>query len=213
MSTGQSSADIASSWRREPGPASLSRSEVHVWRLSLDQPLDQPRDRVRTSCRTSLLALLARYSGSIPGQIRLATGPYGKPCIEPGAPGAEIEFNVSHSGKLALIAMAAGRRVGVDVEEIRTDVRFDDLARGFLTVEEQELLGGLEGPAKAQAFFSAWTRREALIKAVGGRIVRPDAPAAGPWHLQEVPAGEGYAAALCWEGDSARISFWEWETS
>jgi 4'-phosphopantetheinyl transferase len=197
------------SWRRGPGPASLSRSEVHVWRL----PLDQPPDRVRESCRECLLALLARYSGSIPGRIRLAAGPYGKPCVEPGAPGAEIEFNVSHSGKLALIAMAAGRRVGVDVEEIRTDVRFDDLARGVFTVEEQELLGRLEGPAKARAFFSAWTRREALIKARGGSIVRPDAPAAGSWHLRDVPAGEGYAAALCWEGDPAGIFFWERETS
>ena len=169
----------------------------------------------RWSCRKLLLELLGRYAGLPPDQVRLLRGPFGKPALQPGGPGADIEFNVSHSGALALIAMAAGRRVGVDVEEIRGDVRVEDLARDFLSAQERESLRGLDGQAKMRAFYPAWTRREAAIKAFGGSITqpKPDAPCEGQWHLEDIPVGEGYAAALCSEGMPARIFFWEWQNA
>lgn len=205
MSTGQSPADEASSWQRGPGPQSLLPSEIHVWRIR------RPSADVRRTCRKLLLELLGRYAGLDPGQVRLRRGPFGKPELDPGT----IQFNVSHSGGMGLVALAAERRVGVDVEEIRGDVRVDDLARDFLSAQERELLRGLQGDARTQAFYAAWTRREASIKARGSSITqaKPGAPDEGQWHLRDMPVGEGYAAALCCEGTPAGILFWEWESA
>ncbi len=209
MSTGRSSAEEASSWRHGPGPSSLSRSEVHVWRLRLDQPVDQ----ARRACRESLLALLGRYAGLPPGQVSLRRGHFGKPALQqpPGESG--IQFNVSHSGRVGLIALAAGRQIGVDVEEIRGDTRVDDLTRDFFTAEERESLRGLEGETRIRAFYAAWTRKEAEIKACGGSIAvaRAGVPRSpGEWVLRDLPVGDGYAAALCSDGRPARVALWEW---
>ena len=211
MSKGLSSTDETLFWRRGPGPASLPCSEVHIWRLRLDLP----PDRVRQACRESLLVLLGRYAGLPPGQVRLNSGPFGKPALEPPAGGKDIQFNLSHSGRVALIALAAGRRVGVDVEEIRGDVRMDVLAQDFFSAQERESLRGLEGEAKTRMFYAAWTRREAAIKAFGGSVTQPapGAPAESQWHREDMLVGEGYVAALCCEGTPARILFWEWENA
>jgi len=182
-------------------------------------------------CRGTLRMLLGRYAGSAPGQVRLRSGPFGKPSLDPSGPGKDIEFNVSHSGRVALISLAAGRRIGVDVEEFRGDVRVEDLARNFFTAQEREPILALSGERKAKAFYACWTRKEAAIKAVGGsaaalcgkvivsshpgrpaRILQmPSRPDRGEWHLEDLPVGEGYAAALCCDGRPSGLFLWEQE--
>ena len=126
-----------------PSPAGslqLTSSEVHVWCASLDVPpetaarLDATltcdernrsarfrfeRDRQRfIVARGVLRDLLGRYLATPPGHLRFGYNPFGKPDLSPEF-GSRLTFNLSHSAGLALIAIAAGSSVGVDLEHIR----------------------------------------------------------------------------------------------
>ena len=66
--------------------------------------------------RGALRRLLGLYLGKNPAAVRLGYSERGKPFVEDGA---GITFNLSHSGELALYAIASARRVGIDVEKTR----------------------------------------------------------------------------------------------
>jgi len=121
-----------------PSPA-LSREDVHVWfcrlarhdgrRAALAALLSRDeqtraarfafeRDRHRFILSHGLLrAILARYVGREATQIEFATGAHGKPALSGQSCAVQdIQFSLSHSGAYAVVAVAAGRAVGVDVE-------------------------------------------------------------------------------------------------
>jgi 4'-phosphopantetheinyl transferase len=135
--------------------------------------------------------------------------------------GTQIEFNVSHSGRTALLAFAHRRALGVDVEHIRADFDCEAVARRFFSDHEVRQLDALPQREKHTAFFRCWTRKEAYIKAIGTGLslplcdfdvsltprdkkallsTRPDGTEAQRWSLQDIPAGDDYVAALCVEG-------------
>jgi 4'-phosphopantetheinyl transferase len=78
----------------------------------------------------------------------------------------DFDFNLAHSGDLALLAFSS-RRVGVDVERLREMPNALAIARRFFSPREVAALKRLAEDARREGFFSAWTRKEALIKAVG----------------------------------------------
>src|SRR5262249_43041613 len=155
--------------------------EVHVFTLDLGTPpqtgadleclsederrraarLKRPADRARAiASRVTLRRLLGAFLGTGPGSLRFAAGTHGKPALEEfqaiGAP----SFNVAHSGRLVLLAFAAGP-VGVDVEALREGVDVDALARRFFAPDEIEALAASPAPGRAALFFRVWTRKEA----------------------------------------------------
>jgi 4'-phosphopantetheinyl transferase len=158
--------------------------EIHVWLAQLDVP-GWPRDselpaseRERagrfgdarrrgrwTASRWALRGVLARYLDQPPAAIELRVAEGGKPAL--AAPATDLRFNLSHSGELAMVAVAAGREVGVDVQ--RTGSR----------------------PA---AFYLAWTQREAIAKCLGSGLWAP--LPAGAVSVMQIDAAPGYAAAL-----------------
>lgn len=99
---------MAAAW--EPGPASPPHplGEVHLWR----------GEGRREAARAALAEVLSRYLGLEPAEIELERGEHGKPAL-PGDP-PPLEFNLSHSAGLVLIAVTAGRPVGVDVRRRRS---------------------------------------------------------------------------------------------
>jgi 4'-phosphopantetheinyl transferase len=119
--------------------------------------------------RWALRAALAGYLGVDPVAVALRAGRRGKPALAGDSP---LRFSLSHSGALALIAVASGREVGVDVERI-----------------------GLR-PA---AFYDEWTSREAAAKCFGGGLGEPLPPR--PLRVAPLDAGVGWAAALATEGE------------
>jgi 4'-phosphopantetheinyl transferase len=150
---------------------------------------------------------------------------HGKPSLANAA--ADIRFSVSHSGGLALLAVARGREVGVDLEAIREDVETDKLAERFFSEQEWQSLRLLPPEQRVPAFFRCWTCKEAFVKAQGvglsrslgsfdvdvnpeggGRLVatRPDPGEAGRWSLHEIEAEPGYVAAVAVEGSIAALS-------
>jgi 4'-phosphopantetheinyl transferase len=137
--------------------------------------------------RASLRQLLAERLGTAPWAVEFVETKYGKPRLAPVHGSADLEFNLSHSGILALYAFTRGRAVGVDVELIREVPDADDLAERFFSVKETAMLRAFPLERRSLAFLACWTRKEAFIKALGLGLscpldafdvtIDPDAPA------------------------------------
>jgi 4'-phosphopantetheinyl transferase len=167
--------------------------------------------------RGALRRLLGRYLATAPAAVRLAYGHRGKPRLDGGCGGADVRFNLSHSGGLALIGVTRGREVGVDIERVRDDIDMDAFAAHSFSPRELAALRGLTPPARREAFFACWTRKEAYVKARGDGLaiplsgfdvslapderaalleVRADPVEASRWSLLAPAAPPGYAAAV-----------------
>jgi 4'-phosphopantetheinyl transferase len=173
------------------------------------------RDRQRfIVARGVLRELLGRYLRTDPGQIRFVYNAFGKPLLSP-AFGNRLKFNLSHSADLALIAIAAHTNVGIDVEYIRAQSDYADIARQFFSAAEVDHLNGLPSHLRPQAFFSCWTKKEAYLKADGEGLAGDldgasiDA-AAQRWSLYTLQPAPGYVGALAIDGGGWRLGQWHW---
>jgi 4'-phosphopantetheinyl transferase len=219
----------------------LRSGEIHVWSITVADWLPLlatlgatlqreereraarfrfERDRCRfTLCRGLLRTLLGNYMSLDPQDVEFRLGPHDKPELASSAT-PRLEFNLSHSDEAALFAFAAGRRVGVDVERIHSRADVNGLAQQVFTPAEIEKLSITPEQEKEDLFFTLWTQKEALIKAVGlglsaplreitvgeGLIPVGDGGAVGlihrfdaQWSLLSLPTKDGYKAALAVE--------------
>jgi 4'-phosphopantetheinyl transferase len=144
--------------------------------------------------------IVARYTAVPAEDVRWRRGRYGKPELCGDRP---VRVSLTHAGDLALLAViAAARDVGVDVELPRRTETTVRLAERYFPAAEAELVrtGG------APEFARLWTRKEACVKAMGGKLAHGLmlAVAAGdPPHLAvrdlPLPAHWAGAVALCGE--------------
>jgi 4'-phosphopantetheinyl transferase len=135
-------------------------------RARYDAIQDDGERRRGMRTRIALRGILALYLGCPPQRLPLQTALAGRPCL--GETAASIDFNVSHSGDRALIAVAPGRcRVGVDVEKVIALGDLDRLASALCTPAERQAFAGMPPADRLQSFFALWTSREAVIKAIG----------------------------------------------
>lgn len=236
------------SWRPASIPPPLGPEELHLWALETGLAWEPPRghlteeehrradrfmrvhDRRRFRAGRGLLrTLLGAYLARAPASLMLGEGPHGKPCL-PDSP--EMQFNLSHSGELVLLAFHRGSRVGVDVELVRESAGTARVARRYFTPEERRILEQVPGSEHSVTFFCIWTRKEAFLKARGegislglGRVqvtARPqdearlvatswDPPEVRRWSLLDVDCGPGYRAALAVEGARPRTVLLRWQ--
>jgi 4'-phosphopantetheinyl transferase len=148
---------------------------------------------------------------------------FGKPDLSPEF-GSRLTFNLSHSAGLALIAIATDSSVGIDLEYIRAQSDYADVARRFFSAAEVDQLNALPSDRYAEAFFSCWTKKEAYVKACGEGLALPldsfsvpltTDPAHSPvdlcgWSLYTLRPAPGYAGALAIEGTGWRLRQWQW---
>ena len=167
--------------------------------------------------RGLLRQLIGSYLGEDPRKIQLRLSAKAKPELSLISRGLDLRFNVAHSGALILFAFTNGRRMGVDVEEVRNDFETTEIAKRFFSSAEQEALRRLPASERHQAFFRCWTRKEAYIKAVGDGLslpldqfdvsladddppqllqTRPDPAEADRWRMHNLTIANGYPAAL-----------------
>lgn len=168
--------------------------------------------------RGFLRITLAEVLGCAPERLQFGEGAHGKPFLAGAHADSGLEFNVSHSGDLVLLAYTHGRVLGVDVERKRPDREFAKLAGRFFAPDEaRKLLAAADSLDFADSFYRCWTRKEAYLKAKGtGLTTRLDSfevtflpdetPAmlhtevAGEdpasWSVHPVPVPIGYEAAL-----------------
>jgi 4'-phosphopantetheinyl transferase len=134
--------------------------------------------------RGALRLLLAQHLDRPAQTLAFAQGPHGKPFAVVDGPPAHVEFNVSHSAKRGLIAIARGP-VGVDIEFLGREADFHLVAKGVLTAAEQAALWQRAGAERALLFYRMWTQKEALIKATGRGFASPPRGFAVPDALLE----------------------------
>ena len=131
-----------------------------------------------------LRSLLAKYLNIDPKEIRFAVNSHGKPKLvnfnnkKTGFPACagndgQINFNISHSHDMALLAFAKDIEIGVDIEYMKDKVNCIDIARRFFSTREAAELAKLPKKEQQQAFFHCWARKEAFIKAIGQGLSFP----------------------------------------
>jgi 4'-phosphopantetheinyl transferase len=239
-------------WAAPPADPKLGAGDAHVWRLDLRRagadvenlerlltPAESERaaafrfarDRDRFVVARALRRItLARYLDAPPDALAFATGPHGKPGLIGPGDAASLQFNLAHADDLALLVVARGRPVGVDLERVRDDVPIMTLAEQFFAPDEIATLRRLPAGERRIAFFACWTRKEAFLKARGDGLSRPldrfavslarDEPAAirrvdwdgdelARWLLLDLPPLPGYAAALATAAGPVRLACWD----
>jgi 4'-phosphopantetheinyl transferase len=240
-------------WSPAPDDLTLADDEVHVWRAQLELPsprvqqlsgilTDDELDRARRfyfeidwqrfiTARGTLRSILSRYITIDPGHLRFYYNQYGKPSLAPEFSSTPLNFNLSHSGSMALFAITRNMEIGVDVEHVRSSFDYEGIAKRFFSVNEVAILRTIPTEKKLEAFYNCWTRKEAYIKAHGRGLSLPldgfDVsfdPGEPPrllmtknepqehalWTFLELYPGIGYVGALAVKGIGCRFSYWEW---
>lgn len=124
------------------------------------------RDRRRYLVGRSLIrGLLAQALEVPPEAVELEFGDQGKPFVRTGP-----SFNLSHSGDYVLAGFTQRGRIGVDVEQHRTQLDLDVLMQRCFSDWEIERVAPLDANERRAAFFRIWARKEALLKALGGGL-------------------------------------------
>lgn len=177
-----------------PKVVSISADDLHIWRLSLnltpganddlwsllsadEQSRAQRFVRVQdqekfVQVRGSLRKLLGQYVDRAGGDLQFDYGEYGKPHLGKSCNPLGLQFNVSHSHELALIAVTQASAVGIDVEQMNTKVDFQGISHRFFAEAEHQMLRQQPSERQCPVFFQLWTRKEACIKAMGGSIAQ-----------------------------------------
>ncbi|MBN1516580.1 4'-phosphopantetheinyl transferase superfamily protein [Candidatus Sumerlaeota bacterium] len=176
--------------------------------------------------RAILRRILADALQTAPETLRFTAGPQGKPRLA-GETHDALNFNVSHTDGLALIALCREARVGVDAERLR-EIEAAKLARRYFAVEERRVIDAAAPERRLETFFAVWTLKEALLKATGEGVTRPlnnfavsphedgtasllrddhRAAATGAWTLVWRREASGHIIAAAVEASPARFQF------
>jgi len=136
--------------------------------------------------RAVVREILGALQATLPSQVRLADGEFGKPAIMRVAGKLPLWFSVAHCDDLLLVALSREGDVGVDVERTRPIDCWERVAdRTLAPAERAHLLRAVErGEDADQVFLRHWCRVEAELKAIGCGIHGIEAHRAG-----ERPAG------------------------
>lgn len=243
---------MANTWKKATADLQLALDTVDVWRLRLDIAEAEmtsyfsllPHDEQQRAQRFTFPAKrrefivtrgeLRRIVGQIldvdPKQITFAYTDKDKPYLTSKYQNHAITFNISHSHDMALIAITLDLDIGVDIEKIREEVKFEKLAQHYFSQNEYEALQKLPKQQLPRAFYACWTRKEAFVKALGKGIafglaqfsVSVDPLDATPslithwdknvmanWSLVNIDVEQDYQAALAVAGTGLTIRYWD----
>lgn len=250
MSTGNMS---DSQWIKTNKVSALTINTLHIWRLRLHLDLTnindlwqmlskdeqqraqrfvRPQDQAKfVQVRGHLRMLLGQYLNVRGETLAFEYGEYGKPQLTVPCNALNLQFNVSHSHDLALIAITQAVAVGVDLEQVNSAANYIDISDRFFTPAEHQVLLQHPQTQQCQAFFRLWTRKEACIKALGGsiahaldqiavaqgldqpiteiKVIEPSQP--GQLFLQNLSLGSRYAGAVATPQPLPYLYTWEWQ--
>jgi 4'-phosphopantetheinyl transferase len=158
--------------------------------------------------------------GTLPTEIHFTYGENGKPEL-PG-----LHLSLSHSGEFCMLALSPHRPVGVDIQQLASGVEPVSMALRYFSPEEARFVAAASPVERARRFARLWTRKEALTKAFGGRLVRELCVPVGvtrrsviisspiPHRLADIRAPQGFRAAIALAGRASfRVTLrrWRWE--
>ena len=205
----------------QPETPPLDRAEVHVWLV--EAPGDATPRSLSGYAHATLGRLLARYA-DLPEPPTLVRDEHGKPHA-PDLHG--IDFNLSHSGKHALIAVAIGQPLGVDIEMQGRARSIEEIAQRYFAPSEAMALQALPPDLRDAAFLRLWTGKEAVLKAIGQglsfgldrvefeldqfgqlgalRRVQHDQAQTKGWHWHALQPLQDHHGAIAWHGPPRRL--------
>ncbi|MES2142392.1 MAG: 4'-phosphopantetheinyl transferase superfamily protein [Pseudomonadota bacterium] len=177
-------------WEKPPNKLLISRSELHVWKIDLSEINKETRDKFEILSDAELKRLrtfkfekdrfryeithrmkrliLAKYLASNPKDVDFTTGEHGKPAISEVFNHLDLQFNISHSHKLIIMAVTVKDAVGIDVQYHVESISIESLAEIIFSVDEKIFFSSLtQQQEKVKAFYRCWVRKEAYLKAQG----------------------------------------------
>ncbi|MFE2044228.1 4'-phosphopantetheinyl transferase family protein [Streptomyces sp. NPDC059477] len=198
-----------------------------TWRAVLSQAelrragtfrLDADRHQFQYT-RWMLRTELSRLAPVAPRDWEFVLSPNGKPALHPRY-ALDIEFSLSHSAGICLIALTRGRPVGIDIQTCDALAAPDSVRRlvaRCLSPEERAAVEHLPHPQRRDAVTQLWTLKEAYAKAVGLGLRLPFAriafaadghagitlrrtthvPAPDHWHCHAPQAPTGFRIGVC----------------
>ena len=180
-------------WPDEPVESLDESNSVHLWRVCLDRDelsakkllarlSDGERDRAlkfkfsadrnRFIVRRGMLrTILAGYLRSEPRAMQFCTGEFGKPYLTNSS--HSLEFSVTHSQSMALIAVTQAGSVGVDLECVRPLSDLELMIDSCLSDSEKSELEVFPSASRLEYFYRYWTCKEAWLKSLGVGLDRP----------------------------------------
>ena len=236
-------------WMKPDAPLKLADGALHVWQVNLDRSEDElgtferilsadeieraarfhfARDRQHyIAGRGMLRNILARYSHQPAPELVFAYGLRGKPVLA----GVPLQFNLAHSGGIAVLAVSRDRSVGIDIEQIRVVPNWEGISNSFFSVREREAIQSVPSIDRLFAFFTCWTRKEAYLKATGEGIgvpldsfdvsVIPDSlprllrvqnasEESNRWHFHTLPLAAEYIGVAAHDGPIMSVQHFQW---
>ena len=240
------------SWSQPHSPPPFPGSRVDIWRVRLDEPAKADidagilsadenaranrfhfeNDRIHfIRCRSALRSLLAGYLDIPSVEIRFDYLANGKPQLAAEQNPRALQFNVSHSANMALIAVGSEGRLGVDIEKIRSDVDTATLAERFFSPRERAGLQALPDHLRVPGFYACWTRKEAFLKATADGLsfpladfsvtthpdldpeleeIRGNSDVRKQWCLKDLSVGDAYRAVVALERPHYQLETYAW---
>lgn len=170
----------------------IQPNQVHVWYL-FDDHISDPGLLTRYQCllnakeqkqrkrfyfskhrrqylisRALIRCVLSCYVADVlPQEWKFTYNQYGKPSIDFFLTELPLQFNLSHTDKLIVMAVTLSNAIGVDVEYVHRSGKTVELADHYFSPIEAEHLHHLAEENQRERFFALWTLKEAYIKACG----------------------------------------------
>ncbi len=176
-------------WTPADESPELQADSIHIWKIDLEQPIGEleqllspdeiekkqrlvssPLRRRYVVARAGTRYILGGYLDMPGDRVLFDYGHKGKPTLR--NPGANIQFNLSHSGEMALLVVSTSA-IGVDLEQLMHRPSLLQLAQRVFSPTIQKELAGLSGDSLTQAFFHHWTAMESCAKCRGVGIFGP----------------------------------------
>jgi 4'-phosphopantetheinyl transferase len=166
--------------------------------------------------RQSLRFLLSKYLSVNPSEIMISTDAGRKPVMI--SPLSNFHFNISHSGDWVMLAFA-NDAIGIDIEKIDPDFKFDPLLKDHFSVPEHAFISG--SPDPVSSFYYVWTRKEALTKGWGTGMQENlksvevlgkefySNHSADLWNLESFKISTLYPAALAFQGPTKNVKYFD----
>jgi 4'-phosphopantetheinyl transferase len=169
--------------------------QVHIWTVSFDLPdrkvnklsellsdeelkkVDRFRfphlKRQYIVFHATLRKMLAHYLGITEDAIIFKNGIYGKPAVAEHINPYNLQFSMSRSSETGVYAFMLNNEVGVDIEQIKPISDMENIVKRHFSENEKHIFEGLDHNERISWFYTVWTRKESLLKAVGTGLYIP----------------------------------------
>jgi phosphopantetheinyl transferase len=181
---------------------------IDIWRiqLTISQAMQNSvgASAEREQARAAMMRILGAYLGRAASELVVERPATGKPRV--ASPDTNLQFNLSHTRGMALLVVADGIDVGIDIETNREIPNRLAMARRVFPEPLVEHLGRLDGSRQNLGFLSAWTAMEARQKAFGRGIFASTIDAGSVKALGFVPA-TGWLAHVAVDAAAGQVDF------